>query len=586
MKRALALALVCVTAPAVVMRGQSPPPSKVLFVAIDHPQEPSVPPLVKESFEVLDNNKTRPIVSLERAIQPITAIVMLDSSASMAPISTTVRAATRQLLAGLPQSDRLRVASFDVTVRLSPRFTTDRDELFRELDNIRFANGTALWDAVLFAIDALQRTPGHRVIVVTTDGEDTESSARLDTVTDRARANNVTVYGVGLKNTDLQAQRAQQRRPDASLRKLADETGGVYVDLQAPGDLATAYARIAQELHDGYMIRFTPTVVDGRIHKLAIKVKNSGLIARARRSYLAELDLLPGDAGVGGGDRPTAAPGQRPSGVTVALGAQTPVGAIPAFSIQSVDADGKRYLHDVSVQRSNRLPMWRPDEAAEPPVSMSAAVKAAETWLLARNSDVRAFEPSNVMLARWPSTAVASGSCRNAECWFYRLFFDPIVGGRRLAGGSNFTAIVLMDGAVVEPRLETTGSQQPVAGSSGGAAGTGAAGAPGSSIVRDGVTVYRPGGDVTMPRLVREVRPQYTSDAMRARIQGTVVIEIVLKTDGTVGETRVVRSLDTLHGLDDEALKAAKQWQFSPATRGGQPVPALLTIEMSYTVAK
>jgi TonB family protein len=95
---------------------------------------------------------------------------------------------------------------------------------------------------------------------------------------------------------------------------------------------------------------------------------------------------------------------------------------------------------------------------------------------------------------------------------------------------------------------------------------------------------YRIGNGVESPRVVREVRPNYTADAMRAKVQGTVWVDAVVLTDGTVGEVSIVRSLDNVFGLDQEALKAAKQWRFVPGTRFGQAVPVLVTIELTFTL--
>jgi TonB family protein len=98
--------------------------------------------------------------------------------------------------------------------------------------------------------------------------------------------------------------------------------------------------------------------------------------------------------------------------------------------------------------------------------------------------------------------------------------------------------------------------------------------------------VVRPGNGVTIPRIIREVKPQYTAEAMRAKVQGGVLLECVVQTDGTVGDVRVVRSLDTTYGLDQEAIKAAKQWKFAPGTRNGEPVPVMVTIELTFTLGK
>jgi protein TonB len=100
--------------------------------------------------------------------------------------------------------------------------------------------------------------------------------------------------------------------------------------------------------------------------------------------------------------------------------------------------------------------------------------------------------------------------------------------------------------------------------------------------------VYRVGNGVTLPRVITDVKPSYTADAMRAKVQGLVALEAVVLTDGTVGEIRVKRSLDRRFGLDDEAIAALKKWRFAPGTgtKDGVAVPVLVEIEMSFTVRK
>ena len=95
----------------------------------------------------------------------------------------------------------------------------------------------------------------------------------------------------------------------------------------------------------------------------------------------------------------------------------------------------------------------------------------------------------------------------------------------------------------------------------------------------------RPGASgLTPPRLLREVKPNYTGDAMRARIQGVVILECIVEPDGSVGAVRVAKSLDSAFGLDNEAVRTVKQWQFVPGIKDGSPVRALILVEMSFTL--
>lgn len=80
------------------------------------------------------------------------------------------------------------------------------------------------------------------------------------------------------------------------------------------------------------------------------------------------------------------------------------------------------------------------------------------------------------------------------------------------------------------------------------------------------------------------MKPKYTAKAMRAKIQGTVVLECVVLADGSVGDIKGVQFLDKAFRLDEEPIKAARQWRFVPGRRLGQPVPVWVTIELDFTL--
>jgi periplasmic protein TonB len=107
---------------------------------------------------------------------------------------------------------------------------------------------------------------------------------------------------------------------------------------------------------------------------------------------------------------------------------------------------------------------------------------------------------------------------------------------------------------------------------------------PGSRGGTGGGDVFRLGNDIMPPRAIHAVKPAYTVEAMRARIQGEVQVLAIVRADGTVTDLRVSRSLDSVFGLDEEALKAARQWRFKPATRFGQPVAVYITIGVGFTM--
>jgi TonB family protein len=95
--------------------------------------------------------------------------------------------------------------------------------------------------------------------------------------------------------------------------------------------------------------------------------------------------------------------------------------------------------------------------------------------------------------------------------------------------------------------------------------------------------VYRVGAGVSAPTVITQVRPRYTGEALRNRIQGTVVLEAVVMGDGCASHIRVVRSLNP-GGLDEEAIRAVEQWRFEPGRLAGVPVDVLVTIMLDFTL--
>ena len=100
---------------------------------------------------------------------------------------------------------------------------------------------------------------------------------------------------------------------------------------------------------------------------------------------------------------------------------------------------------------------------------------------------------------------------------------------------------------------------------------------------RGHIRAFAPGnGGLTPPALLQQVRPNYTIAAMQARIRGVVVMDVVVLPNGSVGDVKIVRSIDPSFGLDQEAIKAVRQWRFRPASSGGNPVAMLVTVEMLF----
>ena len=120
---------------------------------------------------------------------------------------------------------------------------------------------------------------------------------------------------------------------------------------------------------------------------------------------------------------------------------------------------------------------------------------------------------------------------------------------------------------------------------SGNGTGIGSGDGPGFGPGSGGGTgggAYRPGGAVSRPRLVSQVTPRYTPEALRKKIEGSVWLEITITPDGRVGDIRLLHSLDA--GLDEEAIAAVRQWRFEPGRLGGEAVSVAVTVALDFNV--
>ena len=248
------------------------------------------PDLERGDFSILDNGKPVELSLFSNESQPFWAVVMLDTSASMTANLKLLNRAAEQFLLRLLPVDRAQVGAFNDKIQLSGTFTNNRDELIGALNDLYFGNPTRLNDGIAAGLDALQGIDGRRVVIVFTDGEDTSSRLGFKSVMERARDEEVMVYSIGLESEYFNGVRVVRSRPSRDLKKISDETGGGYFELLKTADLAPTFTRVAQELRSQYLIGFAPATLDGKVHKLEVKVGRPGMTVRARKSYLAAPD--------------------------------------------------------------------------------------------------------------------------------------------------------------------------------------------------------------------------------------------------------------------------------------------------------
>ena len=283
--------------------------------------------LGRDAFEVDDNGKRQDITVFANDVQPITVVILLDRSGSMRANFGLEEQAAERFVDAMSPADKARIGSFSNRIQLDPRdFTADHGELVTILHTELQEEGpTPLWNAVNVGITALLHQQGRRVVLVFTDGADNPANGSsnnnaLKDVMKRAEEEDIMVYAIGLAGQNgggpggprgggggggfgggrggfgggrggfggpRGGGAATIDKPDEGLPKIATATGGGYFELMSTNDLVSTFTRVAYELHHQYVLGFTPPALDGKIHKLDVRVGTPGLTPRARKTYLA-----------------------------------------------------------------------------------------------------------------------------------------------------------------------------------------------------------------------------------------------------------------------------------------------------------
>jgi VWFA-related protein len=275
-----------------------------------------VPNLTKDDFEIYDNGKLQPITLFQTETQPLSIAIMIDRSGSMRDNFRLVSLATAEFVRRLLPADKARIGTFADKIELRPEeFTSDHQVLVGVLRGEMPTEGPSpIWNAADEAMSTLATQTGRRVVLLFTDGVDSppisfkKANKSVMDIVERAMREDAMVYAIGLESrmpftkpqTGMgvgggglsggfgQTSSSFTQRPDPGLPKIAEETGGGYFELTRADDLNATFARVADELHQQYALGFEPTKLDGKRHKLEVKLKVKGMKARARESYLAK----------------------------------------------------------------------------------------------------------------------------------------------------------------------------------------------------------------------------------------------------------------------------------------------------------
>ncbi len=321
MRTAISLALMLVSSGLAAEQAPAPPQATfhsasrtvAVYVTVSDPTGKLVPDLTRDDFEIYDNGKKQAITLFDSGVQPITVVMMLDRSGSMAQNFRLVRNAAEQFVGLLLPGDKARIGSFANRIQVDPReFTNSKHDLIQILrTELQEPGPTPLWNAVNVGITSLLHQDGRRVILVFTDGIDHPIGSNNISFHDAARnaeQEDVMVFAIGLAGREGSTGRrgrgtggglgtfslpSRDEDPliDKGLSRIAAMTGGGYYELRSPANLGPTFKRIADELHRQYALAFTPEKLDGKTHKIEVRIKQRDHVARARKTYVARKDM-------------------------------------------------------------------------------------------------------------------------------------------------------------------------------------------------------------------------------------------------------------------------------------------------------
>jgi Ca-activated chloride channel homolog len=251
----------------------------------------AVPELTKENFLVFEDGRHQEITFFSSQDVPVAVGLVIDNSSSMIAKGQLVTAGAMAFAESSHPEDELFVVNFNEHVRhaLPPTqpFTPSRPLLRAALAGLRAGGRTALHDAVIQALDHVERANHQKhVIIVLSDGDDNASRHTRDEMYDRAASSDAIIYTVATSD-----RRYGGTGDPGVLRKLADIGGGLAYFPRSQDDVIEAFTEVAENIRRGYSIGYTPTNTarDGAFRKVKVMVRAKGkrLTARCRDGYTA-----------------------------------------------------------------------------------------------------------------------------------------------------------------------------------------------------------------------------------------------------------------------------------------------------------
>jgi len=237
--------------------------------------------LKASDFKVIDDGQPQTITHFASENIPLELVTAIDVSASMIDALPGVKTAAKRFLSGVEPRDQVTVLGFNDNIFTLARRSTDQSVRSRAIDRLAAWGGTALYDVIVEAIEALGRQSGRRSLVLFSDGDDKSSHATVETAIARTEASDATIYAVG------QGRAVHSRDLQRLMERLAETSGGRSFFSEDPRKLDGIFAEIMDDIRNQYLLAYPAREDkrDGGWHKIQVEARGGKLHVRARQGY-------------------------------------------------------------------------------------------------------------------------------------------------------------------------------------------------------------------------------------------------------------------------------------------------------------
>jgi Ca-activated chloride channel family protein len=239
--------------------------------------------LTRDQFRVKEDGVLQRITAFAGENIPLEIVVAVDVSQSMTESMPTLKAAVRTFLRALRPADQVTLVAFNDNIFTPARRSTDPEARVRAVDRLAPWGGTALFDAMLTALNTVGKQPGRRSVVVFSDGEDQNSVATLKRVESRLETSDATIYTIGLGRS------VRDRALAAIMARMSDASGGRSFLIDDVDELDKVFADIVEELSNQYLLSYgsSNAARDGSWRRINVELKDGKHEVRHRQGYRA-----------------------------------------------------------------------------------------------------------------------------------------------------------------------------------------------------------------------------------------------------------------------------------------------------------